>query len=120
MFVPSDWCLVVKEANRRNPFDVVAMQQQEFMNYKAFISGKYTARSFSSGRSTFRDVHRLNFGWGEEVNPVTGKVMLVHHPNEVWMRCTYSDEEPWKKVKILRDRPADVPLEQRKFKKNPL
>ena len=28
------------------------------------------------------------------------------------MPCTYSDEKPWKKVKILRDRPADVPLEQ--------
>ena len=112
VFVPSDWCSVVKEANCRNPFEVVAMQQQEFMKYKAFISRKYTTRSFSSGGSTFRDVHWLNFDLGEEVNPVTGKVMLVHHPNEVWMRCTYSDEEPWKKVKILRDRPADVPLEQ--------
>ena len=77
VFVPSDWYSVVKEANRRNPFEDVAMQQQEFMNYKAFISGKYNSRSFSSGGSTFRDVHWLNFGWGEEVNPVTGKVMLV-------------------------------------------
>ena len=41
------------------------------MNYKAFISDKYTNPSFSSGGSTFRDVHWLNFGLGEEVNPVT-------------------------------------------------
>ena len=28
------------------------------------------------------------------------------------MRRTYSDEKPWKKGKILSDKPADVPLEQ--------
>ena len=111
VYVPSDWFSVVKEANRRNPFEVVAMQQEDFLNYKDFVDGKYTSRRFSSGGCTFRDIHWLNFGWGEEVNPVTGKVTLVHHPEEVWMRCTYSDLEPWKKVRIVKDRPADVPLE---------
>ena len=28
------------------------------------------------------------------------------------MRCTYSDGEPWKKVKILKDKPGNVPLER--------
>ena len=28
------------------------------------------------------------------------------------MSCTYSDEESWKKVKILKDRPVHIPLEQ--------
>ena len=28
------------------------------------------------------------------------------------MCCTYSDGEPWKKVKILKVKPGDVPLEQ--------
>lgn len=62
--------------------------------------------------SIFRDVHWLNFGWGEEVDPVSGNVTLVHHPNKVWMCCTYSDREPWKKVKILKESPGSVPLEQ--------
>ena len=35
----------------------------------------------------------------------------MHHPEEVWMHCTYSNLEPWKKVRIMKDRPADVPLE---------
>ena len=109
VYVPGDWSPVVKEANRRNPFEVVTIQQREFFNYKDFVSGKYTGRHFSSGRSTFRDVHWLNFGWGE-VNP--GKVTLVHHPNEVWMRSTYSSEEPCKRVKILKERAGDVSLEQ--------
>ena len=112
VFVPSDWFSVVREASRRSPFEVVAMQQEDFKNYKDFVRSRYTNRHFSSGGSVFRDVHWLNFGWGEEVDPVSGKVTLVHHPNEVWMRCTYSDSEPWKKVKVLKKSPGSVLLEQ--------
>ena len=53
------------------------------MNYKDFIGECYTNQSFSSGGSTFRDVHWLNFGWADELNTVTGKVTLVHHPDKV-------------------------------------
>ena len=88
------------------------MQQEDFMNFKDHISAEYTNHHFSSSGSTFCDIHWLNFGWGEEVHPVTKKVTLVHHPNEVWMRCTYSDGEPWKKVRILKDRPGNVALER--------
>ena len=112
VYLPSDWYSVVKEANRRSPFEVISMHQRQFLTYKDFISSKYTNRHFSSGSSSFRDVHWLNFGWGEELNPVTNKVTLVHHPNEVWMRNTYSSDEPWRKVKILKDRAGDVSLEQ--------
>ena len=112
VYLPSDWYSVVKEANRRSPFEVISMHQRQFLTYKDFISSKYTNRHFSSGSCSFRDVHWLNFGWGEELNPVTNKVTLVHHPNEVWMRNTYSSEEPWRKVKILKDRAGDVSLEQ--------
>ncbi|KAK2555751.1 hypothetical protein P5673_022331 [Acropora cervicornis] len=79
VFVPSDWFSVVREASRRSPFEVVAMQQEEFKNYKDFIRSRYTNRHFSSGDSVFRDVHWLNFGWGEEVDPVSGK-QLYHAP----------------------------------------
>ena len=112
MFVPSDWFSAVREASHRSPFDVVAMQKEDFKNYKDFICSRYSNRHFSSGGSVFRDVHWLTFGWGEEVDPVSGKVTLVHHLNEVWMRCTYSDSEPWKKVKILKESPGSVLLEQ--------
>ena len=111
VFVPSDWFSVVREASHRSPFEVVAMQQKDFKKYKDFISSRYTSRHFSSGGSVFRDVHWLNFGWGEEVDPVSGKVTLVHHPKKGWMRCTYSDREPWKKVKILKESPGSVLLE---------
>ena len=57
MFVPSDWFSVVREASRGSPFDVVAMEQEEFKNYKDFVRSRYTNRHFSSGGSVFRDVH---------------------------------------------------------------
>ena len=112
MYVPDDWCKVVREANHRNPFEVVKMQQQHFKNFKDFVSSRYTNRHFSAAGVSFRDVHWLNFGWGDEVDTVTGKVIVVHHPDKVWMRCTYSIEEPWKKVKILMENPGSVLLEQ--------
>ena len=54
------------------------MQKEDFKNYKDFICSKCTNRLFSSGGSIFRDVQWLNFGWGDEVDPVSGKVALVH------------------------------------------
>ena len=86
------------------------MQQENFLIFEDFISGHYTNHSFSSDGSCFCDILWLNFGWGKEVTPVTGKLALVHHPDEVWMHCTLSDGEPWKKVKILKERPGTVPL----------
>ena len=110
--VPEDWCKVVREANRRNPFQVVSMDQEEFWNYKEFMTSKYTNKYFAKGGVSFRMVHWLNFGWGEEVEEGTGRITMVHHPDELWMRYSYSDQEPWKKVKFLKDRPSAVPLQR--------
>ena len=35
-------------------------------------------------RVLLRDIHWLNFGWGEEKE--AGKVAMKHHPDEVWVR----------------------------------
>ena len=34
VYVPSDWFSVVKEAKNKSPFEVVPMQQEEFMNFR--------------------------------------------------------------------------------------
>ena len=62
VYVPSDWFSVVKEANHRKPFEVVAMQQEDFLNHMDFVDGKYKNRRFSSSGCTFRDIYWLNFG----------------------------------------------------------
>lgn len=97
--VPSDWCQIVKDANRRNPFEVVSMSQDNFFNYKEYVASMYKPVAGQGVR--FRDVHWMNFGWGEEVSEA-GQVKLVHHPDEVWLRYSYSETEPWKKCKILK------------------
>ena len=51
---------------------------------------------------SFHMVHWMNFGQ-EDVEEGTGRINVVDH--EGWMRYSYSDQEPWKKVKFLRDRP---------------
>ena len=112
VYLPSDWCKVVGEANRRNPFQVVQMKQTQFFNYKQHIEGKYTGRHIATGSATFLDVHWMNFGWGSEINPSLNRSVLVHHPNEVWMRDGYCSWESWRKIKIRKERAGDVSLEE--------
>ena len=99
--LPEDWCQVVREANRQNPFKVVSMKQEDFQSYKEFVTGKYTGRHVAHGGVSFR-----------RVEETTGRVKMVHHPDEVWMRHSYSDMEPWKKIRILKDRPSNVLLQR--------
>ena len=51
--LPEDWCQVVREANRRNPFEVVSMKQEDFQSYKKFVTGKYTGRHVAHGVPAF-------------------------------------------------------------------
>ena len=85
VFVPSDWFSVVREASRRSPFEVVAMQQEEFKNYKDFVRSKYTNRHFSSGVPFF-----VMF---------TGSTLVGARKSTQFQArshcCTYSDSEPW-------------------------
>ena len=69
VYVPDDWCKVVREANHWNPFEVVKMQQQQFKNYRDFVSSRYTNKHYSAAGICFRDVHWLNFGWGRKLTP---------------------------------------------------
>lgn len=54
----------------------------------------------NSNRFLFREKHRRNFGWGAEID-CDGRKIMVHHPYEVWMRRSFSSEEPWIKVCLL-------------------
>lgn len=58
----------------------------------------------SGKRVGILNVHWLNFGWGEEKDPISEQTEMVQHPDEVWVRYGFSTEEPWKKVNIRRRR----------------
>ena len=60
VFVPSDWFSVVREASRRSPFEVVAMQQEDFKNYKDFVGSRYTNRGNCEEELPKKPVGRLS------------------------------------------------------------
>ena len=80
------------------------MEQENFLDFKGHISSQYRKRWVDSNKQPLllRSVHWLNFGWGEENDPSTGEVRMVHHPTEVWMRYGFDKHEPLKKVKLLQ------------------
>lgn len=103
-YLPQDWMKVVEETNQTKPFVVTEIQQNDLRDRGSYLADRYLpiTQDHDGNRVKIHDVHWLNFGWGEEQDPATGEIMMVHPPDEVWVRYGFSREEPWKKVKILR------------------
>ena len=54
----------------------------------------------------------INYGEGEEV--IDGKKTTVKHPGVIWLRFSYSEDEPWRKVNITK-RASDIPTLRKKY-----
>lgn len=123
--VPRDWSKIVKEANLKSPFIVREMEQEDLSDWKTYLEKKYkmAAKDQNGDPMRFRSVHWMNFGWAQEEDESTGELKMVHHPDEVWLRDSFSRTEPWKKVKLRVTEPpaAAQParLYERKLKLNP-
>ena len=80
------------------------MDQGNFKNWKEYLSGKYKiAKKDKEGNPLkIREIHWMNFGWGED-----GDGQMVQHPDKVWLRNSFSIEEPWKKVKVTTSAQVD-------------
>ena len=102
VFLPEDWYKIVREANLRKPFEVTEMEQKKFLDWKSHLEQKYklNKKNISGKAWRLREVHWLNFGWGEEIDEATGQTVLRHHPGEVWMRKGLFKTEPWTKIKM--------------------
>ena len=98
LYLPEHWEEVVRESNVTEPFETATMKQEDFLDWKGFVNGRYKMAK----RVLLRDIHWLNFGLGEEKE--AGKVTMRHHPDEVWVRFSLREDEPWKKLKIVRPR----------------
>ena len=102
MFLLEDWFKVISEANLRKPFEVVEMDQKNFLDWKTHLEQKYKLdkKDINGNPLCLHEVHWLNFGWGEEIDGTTGESVLRHHPGEVWMRKGLFRTEPWMKIKM--------------------
>ena len=75
------------------------MCSNDFFDYSV-ISKKFTMRKkcLSGKPVLISTASWFNFGEGE----VDGKV--VAHPGEYWMKTSFSNQDPWQKVCILKGR----------------
>lgn len=103
VYIPSQWYQVVREASLKKPFQVVEMQQEDFLDFKGAVAQRYALQNKDrdGNRVLLREIHWLNFGWGAEMDR-EGRKIMVHHPYEVWMRRSFSSEEPWIKVRLIK------------------
>ena len=99
--VPADWEEIVQKACPKKPFDVVAMETSKFVDFTEQTK-QYTQRKKDTERKPvlISKAVWMNFGQGRDI---TGEINLKH-PDEVWLRYSYSEDEPWSKVSICKGR----------------
>ena len=105
VYLSEDWFKVVRDANQMKPFIVIEMRQEDVFDWKSYILAQYKPLSKDIDRNwvKLRDIHCLNFGWGEDTDLRTRRRKPFHHPDKVWVRYGFSKDEPWKKIKIVRN-----------------
>ena len=108
--LPIDWEKVIKEARPTKPFSIKRMCGDNFFDLKV-ITKKFTMRKkcLSHKPVLISTATWFNFGEGED----GGKV--IAHPGQYWMKTSFSTQDPWQKVCILKGRsklppPADIDL----------
>ena len=99
VYLPDDWEKIIKSARIADPFLIQKMEKEKFLDFASLPKNFTLRKKDSLGNPVlFSTASWLNFGVGEE----RGKT--ISHPGEYWMRKTFSAEEPWQKVCILKGR----------------
>ena len=98
--VPAEWEGVVREACPRKPFNVVAMKSSKFVDFTEQTKQYTQRKKDTEGKPVLiSKAVWMNFGQGKDI---TGEV--VKHPDEVWLRYFYNEDEPWSKVSLRKGR----------------
>lgn len=102
VYILSQWYQAVRKASLKKPFQVVEMHQEDFLDFKGCCGTEICSAEQRSQQQPlpFQRKTQRNFGWGAEMDR-DGRKIMVHHPYEVWMRRSFSSEEPWIKVCLL-------------------
>ena len=102
VYTPQQWYEHVKQAAVR--IKVAEMEQTFFRDYRQHLRKLYTERNQDIDKQPldFSRIVWFNFGKGEKV--IAGKVTMVDHPMEVWVRHTYDVMETPKRVSYYKKR----------------
>ena len=96
IYLPDDWEKLIKGARITK---IQRMEKEKFFDYALLIKQFTLRKKDTLGKPVlFSTASWLNFGEGED----GGKV--VSHPGEYWMKRTFSLQEPWQKICILKGR----------------
>ena len=105
VYLPSDWETVVKEACLRKPYTVKQMETSMFHDFSN-LTKQHTQRKKDSEKKPVLISKTLWMNFGEAQDD-EGK--LVKHPNEVWIRYSYSTDVSWSRVNLLKGREKTQP-----------
>ena len=97
--LPIDWEKVIKEARPTKPFSIKRMCGDNFIDLKV-ITKKFTMRKKCLSHKPVL-ISTANGG------------KVIAHPGQYWMKTSFSTQDPWQKVCILKGRsklppPADI------------
>ena len=84
---PQYWEKAVREACPTKPFHTQTMDREKFLDFTPLTSHFTTRKKDSTGAAI-----------------LISKAHTVPHPGEYWMRKTFSLEEPWQNVCVLKNR----------------
>ena len=109
VYTPQQWYEHV--ANASSGVQVVEMKQSFFHNFRQYLSNIYTERNKDEDKRNldFQSVVWFNFGKGEK--EIEGRLVLIDHAREVWVRYTYDVREQPRSVCYFKKRnrlPLDV------------
>lgn len=95
VYTPHQWYDHVRKAilSVESKVEVVEMDQNNFRNYHEHLKKLYVTRNKDKDNQPLDFAHAtwFNFGRGEKL--VDGKIVMLEHPEEVWVRHTYNVEE---------------------------
>ena len=104
LYIPQEWYEHVREAIVAvgSKIDVVEMEQDKFRKYRDHLKKLNVARNKDMDGIPLDFAHAtwFNFGRGEKL--VDGKLVVLEHPNEVWVRHTYDVLETPQSVSFMK------------------
>ena len=100
VYIPTHWEELVRKVCRQKPYTVKSMVGSEFKDFSDLVEQHTRRRKDSNKKDVLISKARwMNFGQGVDQH---GRE--VKHLNEVWLRYSYSLDESWSKVSLLKGR----------------
>ena len=88
IYIPDEWISLIKRARKHNPFDVVKVGQSIVFDYQTHLPQFFKNTAFTAIH--MRDTHMFEYSH--------------EHPDEVWIKYSYSDVEDWSRFTIQKPR----------------